>query len=66
MNLHEQIAKRFHESYKALAPNFGWELQEGSDVEWEQLSQNSRELMIATTMMVFSEQPRLTFEGETE
>ncbi len=40
-------ARRFHEMYEALAPDFGWQTQERSRVSWDKLPDNQRELMVA-------------------
>lgn len=48
----EQIARAFHRSYESLAPSFGYETREESAVEWEDVPQNNRDLMIATVQLL--------------
>lgn len=43
----EEVAKRFHEVYEELAPNFGYETREASRKPWNEVPENNRELMIA-------------------
>ena len=41
----EVVARRFHEEYEHLAPLYGWETQERSRVDWDDLPENQRKLM---------------------
>ena len=41
------IAVDFHETYERLAPQFGWETQEVSRVDWKDLPDNQKRLMEA-------------------
>lgn len=48
-NLAELIAQAFHETYEKLAPDFGYKTREASAVPWEDVPENNRNLMVATT-----------------
>ena len=43
----EDIARRFHETYERLAPEFGYETRKESAVPWEEVPEQNRNLMIA-------------------
>ena len=43
----EQIAKRFHESYEALAPLFDYKTRVDSNKPWADVPQANKQLMIA-------------------
>ena len=43
----EQLAKRFHEAYERLAPQFGYETRKESAVPWQDVPENNKRLMIA-------------------
>ncbi len=43
----EALAKRFHEVYERLAPDFGYETRRESAVPWEQVPEQNRDLMVA-------------------
>lgn len=43
----EPIAKAFHEAYERLAPRHGWQTQVRSRVDWADVPQENRDLMIA-------------------
>lgn len=42
----EVVARKFHDEYEHLAPLYGWETQERSRVEWGDLPENQRKLMV--------------------
>lgn len=44
----EQIAREFHESYEALAPDFGYRTRAESAVPWTDVPSGNKALMIAT------------------
>lgn len=44
----EIIARAFHEAYEELAPRFNYETREESAVEWDDVPQGNRDLMVAT------------------
>lgn len=43
----EWIARCFHAAYERRAPEFGWETQERSRTEWDDVPEENRKLMIA-------------------
>jgi len=43
----EQLARRFHETYERLAPDYGYRTREASAVPWDQVPEQNRRLMIA-------------------
>lgn len=43
----EVIARRFHETYEALAPMFGYETRKRSAVPWAQVPDDNKDLMRA-------------------
>jgi len=43
----EELAKRFHETYERLAPDFGYETRKASAKPWEDVPENNKQLMIA-------------------
>lgn len=51
----ERLAKRFHELYETLAPQFGYETRKASAVEWEQVPENNRRLMIEVCKRILIE-----------
>lgn len=50
----EQVAKLFHETYERLAPAFGYSTRKSSRVEWEQVPQKNRALMVAVSQSVLN------------
>lgn len=46
-SLEEQLAKKFHETYERLAPEYGYRTRKSSAVAWEDVPANNKELMIA-------------------
>lgn len=42
------IAQNFHATYETLAPEHGYETRKASAVDWENVPENNRALMIAT------------------
>ena len=51
----ENLARRFHETYEALAPNFGHETREESRKPWADVPANNRSLMIAVADVLLDE-----------
>lgn len=47
-----ELARLFHETYEALAPQHGYETREASRVPWEDVPANNQNLMIATAREV--------------
>jgi hypothetical protein len=43
----EVLARRFHEAYERLAPQFGYETRKASAVPWESVPDQNKRLMIA-------------------
>lgn len=43
----EDLAKRFHYTYEALAPQFNYETRKESAKPWEEVPENNRKLMVA-------------------
>jgi len=44
----EEIARKFHEVYEKIAPDFGYKTRTESAVPWEEVPMPNRDLMIAT------------------
>lgn len=42
----EDLAKRFHYTYEAYAPEFGYETRKETAKPWEEIPENNRNLMI--------------------
>jgi hypothetical protein len=57
----EDVARRFHEVYEALAPSFGWETQNASAVPWDAVPEENRKLMIAVCQHVLPEIPEVVW-----
>lgn len=51
----ESLARRFHEVYEKLAPNFGYETKAESAKPWEDVPVNNRALMVATADVLLDE-----------
>jgi hypothetical protein len=49
------LAKRFHEIYENLAPNFHYETRKKSAVPWSEVPENNKSLMIATCAALLRE-----------
>lgn len=43
----EDVARQFHDTYERLAPDYAWETQVRSRVEWADLPNENRGLMLA-------------------
>jgi hypothetical protein len=54
----ETLARRFHETYERLAPDFGYETRPESAKPWDQVPENNRALMIAVCESILTELPR--------
>jgi hypothetical protein len=54
-----QVARAFHEAYEILAPHFGYSTRLDTRVEWDELPESNRDLMIATIRNVLIERFRL-------
>lgn len=51
----EALARRFHETYERLAPDFGYETRKASAVPWEQVPENNRRLMTAVASEILGD-----------
>ena len=45
----EILARLFHEAYEKLAPGYNYKTREASAVEWEDVPENNKKLMIAVS-----------------
>ena len=52
MSNEEQLARAFHEAYEELAPNYGYKTRDTSAVPWDDVPDNNKQLMIATSKRV--------------
>jgi hypothetical protein len=48
----EELAKLFHETYEAFAPNYGYTTRRTSAVPWEELPEPNKKLMIAVATRI--------------
>jgi len=55
MNEAEALAKRFHEAYERLAPDFGYKTREASAVPWSEVPEQNKRLMIAVAREILNE-----------
>ncbi len=55
MEAAEFLARKFHETYERLAPQFGYETRKASAVPWEDVPEQSRKLMIAVCTVILDE-----------
>jgi hypothetical protein len=58
----ERIAKAFHETYERLAPAYDYRTRKASAVPWEEVPEQSRDLMVATVGALLADD--LIREGE--
>jgi hypothetical protein len=61
MDTAERLAQRFHDTYERLAPSYGWETQRESAVEWTDVPQRNRDLMIAVVREITDELKQQVF-----
>jgi len=47
LHIAHEIAKKFHEAYERLAPEYGYETRDASAVPWEDVPQQNKLLMVA-------------------
>lgn len=45
-----ELARAFHDSYTRFAPALAWTEQEGTSVEWDELPENNRRLMLVVAL----------------
>jgi hypothetical protein len=55
----EELARFFHETYEALAPEFGYETRRETAVPWNQVPELNRRLMLAVAKKVLERYPQL-------
>lgn len=48
----EQLAQYFHETYEALAPQFGYKTREASAKPWSEVPEQNKNLMIMVCAQV--------------
>lgn len=48
----EQLAKQFHDTYERLAPDFGYNTRKESAVDWKDVPDNNKLLMIETCKQI--------------
>lgn len=63
MRTAEQVARAFHEAYERLAPDHGWETQERSRKDWDDVPEANRSLMVAVAADLLDR--RIITEGAT-
>ena len=56
----EALAKRFHETYERLAPQYAYKTQASSAVDWAEVPQNNKRLMIAVCAEILAENNAIT------
>ena len=54
----EDLARRFHETYEALAPSFNYKTRDASAVPWKEVPEANRSLMIAVCRVIIGKLPR--------
>lgn len=58
----ENLARRFHETYERLAPQFGYETRKDSAVPWSEVPERNRALMVAVCGEVLDHVERVAAE----
>jgi len=48
----EKLARKFHDEYERLAPEFGWKSQESCRKGFDELPESNRELMVEVARQV--------------
>ena len=51
----DELARRFHETYERLAPDFGYETRRESAVPWDDVPANNKALMTAVCAELLTE-----------
>ena len=51
----EVLARRFHELYERIAPQFGYRTRKGTRVPWSELPDDNRELMLLVSGKIIEE-----------
>lgn len=52
----EDLARRFHETYERLAPQYGCETRDASAKPWDEVPMDNRRLMIAVCAEILTHQ----------
>lgn len=55
MEIAEQIAKRFHETYEKLAPQFNYKTRKSSAVPWNKVPKDNKNLMIHVVLSLLND-----------
>jgi hypothetical protein len=50
-----ELARRFHEAYERLAPQYGYETRSDSAVPWDEVPPANRALMVAVANEVLTD-----------
>jgi len=52
MTTPEQLAKLFHDTYERLAPQYGYKTRKASSLDWDEVPELNKELMIETCKVI--------------
>ena len=55
----EDLARRFHQTYERMAPQYGYETRPESRVAWDNVPEANRRLMIAVCAEILAKWDRL-------
>jgi hypothetical protein len=55
----ERLAKRFHEIYEQMAPDFGYETRQESAKPWADVPEKNKKLMIAVCHQILYKEIRI-------
>jgi hypothetical protein len=62
----EELARKFHETYERLAPQYGYETRKASAVLWENVPSNNKNFMIAVCAEILVKLAPKTIEQALE
>ena len=62
----EALARRFHETYERLAPDYGYKTREASAKPWAEVPEQNKSLMIAVCSELLGEEPDEDFFDLTD
>ena len=48
----EEVARKFHEIYERLAPDYGWDTNKETKKSWNDIPESNKQLMIAVSREV--------------
>lgn len=54
----EALAKKFHDTYEALAPSFDYETRDDSRKPWDEVPQKNKDLMVAVARVILRDLDR--------